>query len=387
MTQTAAVYTDEMDSRKAGQVLGEGIRAQLGGRPDAVVLFASSRFEFEPLLESIHAACEPGVLVGSSSAGEFTDARRGEGTACALAVRSSEIEVAVGLGRGVSKDRTTAAREAVTAFRGLDAPARPYRSALVMADALAGHADDLVEELIVLTGGKYQFAGGGAGDDAQFARTHVFLGRRAYTDAVVALEVLSSKPVGIGVGHGWTPAGKPHRVTAVEGARVISLNGLPAVDAFEEHAAATGQRFDRTASLPFFLHNILGIDTGSGFRLRVPLAVDDEGAVTCAAEIPEGARVHIMQTTSESAVEAARQATAAAAQALRGHPPAAALFFDCVATRLRMGDQFGFEVDSVARMLGGATFVGCNTYGQIARAEGQFGGFHNCTAVVMLLPA
>jgi hypothetical protein len=121
--------------------------------------------------------------------------------------------------------------------------------------------------------------------------------------------------------------------------------------------------------------------------LRVPLAVAGDGAVTCAAEIPLGARVHIMKTTSESAVDAAKRATEAAIQRLHGHKPGAALLFDCVATRLRMGDQFGFEVDSVAAMLDGATFVGCNTYGQIARAEGQFGGFHNCTAVVMLLPA
>jgi hypothetical protein len=93
-----------------------------------------------------------------------------------------------------------------------------------------------------------------------------------------------------------------------------------------------------------------------------------------------------MKTTTESAVTAASNATAAAVRALNGEKPQAALFFDCVATRLRMGEVFGFELESVARMLGGAELVGCNTYGQIARAEGQFGGFHNCTAVVMILP-
>mgnify|MGYP006147235867 FL=1 len=41
----------------------------------------------------------------------------------------------------------------------------------------------------------------------------------------------------------------------------------------------------------------------------------------------------------------------------------------------------------VADALGGAPFVGCNTYGQIARSESQFSGFHNCTAVVLALPA
>jgi hypothetical protein len=33
-----------------------------------------------------------------------------------------------------------------------------------------------------------------------------------------------------------------------------------------------------------------------------------------------------------------------------------------------------------------AGFVGCNTCAQIARADGQFGGFHNCTAVVCVMP-
>ncbi len=257
----------------------------------------------------------------------------------------------------------------------------------MLTDALAGHADELVRELTVLTSGAYQFAGGGAGDDAKFSTTHVFFGTRAYTDAVVALELLSSKPFGIGVGHGWTPASAPLRVTEADGARLVSLNGVPAVEAFDAHAAATGQAIDRAAPLPFFLHNILGIDTGVGYQLRVPLAVNDDGSVTCAAEIPAGGRVHIMKTSSDSAITAAQRATRAAMDALRGAPPAAALFFDCVATRLRMGNDFGFELQSVTDMLGDARLVGCNTYGQIARAEGQFGGFHNCTAVVMVLPA
>ena len=93
-----------------------------------------------------------------------------------------------------------------------------------------------------------------------------------------------------------------------------------------------------------------------------------------------------MKTTADSAVTAARNATESAVNGLRGEKAGAALFFDCVATRLRMGDAFGIELDSVSKALNGAGLVGCNTYGQIARATGQFGGFHNCTAVVMVLP-
>ncbi|HEY5613317.1 MAG TPA: FIST N-terminal domain-containing protein [Lysobacter sp.] len=386
MTHIVAVHTDCLDSREAAEDLARQINAGLPGAPDAIVLFASSRFDYALLLETLTALCRPGVLVGSSSAGEFTHAQQGTGTASALAFQSPDLVVAAALGEGISRDSRAAARDIVAQFQGLQGTRYAYRAALVMTDALAGHAEDFVDEMTVTTSGRYLLAGGGAGDDANFTRTHVFLGTRAYTDAAVALEILSDKPLGVGVGHGWQPAGVPLRATEVDRMRVVGFNGLPAVEAFERHAEATGQHFDRANPLPFFLHNILGVDTGNGYRLRVPLALDEEGGVHCAAEIPEQARVFIMGTSAESAAIAAARATEAAVSALGSNRPGAAVFFDCVATRLRLGDGFAFELEQVAQALAGAPFVGCNTYGQIARSDSQFSGFHNCTAVVLALP-
>jgi hypothetical protein len=164
------------------------------------------------------------------------------------------------------------------------------------------------------------------------------------------------------------------------------LNGAPAVEAFIAHAELTGQRLDAQSPLPFFLHNVLGIKSLEGFRLRVPLTIGKDGSLECAAAVPEGAIVHIMQTTERSAVEAARKASRSALAALGGASPAGAFVFDCVATRLRLGDIFEDQLAACGSELGPGGFVGCNTYGQIARAEGQFGGFHNCTAVVCALP-
>ncbi len=175
------------------------------------------------------------------------------------------------------------------------------------------------------------------------------------------------------------------RVTEAVGSRLVSLNGKSAAQAFQKHAAATEQTLDVEAPIPFFLHNIIGIETGGGYRLRVPLGIEPDGSVVCAADIPTGALVHIMRTTEQSAVDAAARATSSAVQGLNGSKPQVALFFDCVATRLRLGDVFGLELQSLVDAFGDAGFMGCNTHGQIARAAGQFGGFHNCTAVVCAL--
>ena len=387
MTQTHIALTETRDSRSAGAELGRGIREAFGGAAaDAVVVFASAQHDYDTLLPALAQEAGTQVIAGSSSAGEFTNLGRGEGQVSALGIRSADMKFAVGLGQGVTEDAGEAARQLVEAFRGRGKATEPYRNALVMTDALAGHTDALVEELTVLTGGDYRFFGGGAGDDGRFQTTHVFAGTKSYNNAVSALEILSNKPIGIGVSHGWEPAGEGMRVTEAEGTRLIGLNGAPALEAIQAHAKSTGQGFDTADPMPFFLHNVLGIRSAEGYRLRVPLAVGENGSILCAAAVPEGSIVHIMKANAGSAVQAARQATESALRGLSGHKPAAAFVFDCVATRLRLGRAFEDELQACAKMLEPAGFVGCNTYGQIARAEGQFSGFHNCTAVVCVLP-
>jgi hypothetical protein len=384
--KTAAASTGVLDAREAGRQLATQLQQGLSRAPQAIMLFAAPSYDHAALLDELTSRCPEALLVGASSAGEFMNQTRGEGLACAMGLAGEDVRFGVGLTRDMKADPAAAARQIISGFSGLSDFTFPHRSALVMADALAGHADVLVDELTLATGGQYQFFGGGAGDNAQFQRTSVFCGREVLNDAAVALEMLTVKPIGVGVRHGWAPASAAFRVTEADGTRLVSLNGLPAAEAFAAHATTTAQTLVPAAPIPFFLHNILGIEAGDSYRLRVPLAILPDGSVQCAAEVPQGSVVYIMCASAASAVEAAQEATQAALAALGDNKPQAALFFDCVATRLRMGDQFGEEVDMVRDQLAGADLLGCNTHGQIARAEGQFEGFHNCTAVVAVLP-
>jgi hypothetical protein len=385
-TRAVVVHSDEREGAAAGRALGEQIAERLGRPPDAVILFASPRYEFGPLLESLHGACRPAALVGSSSSGEFTNTVNGEGLACAIALHAPEMKLTAAMARGLSQDRGAAARSLGAQFQAASQPQFAHRSALLFADALAGHMEEFIQDLVISTGGSHQIFGGGAGGDASFDRRFVFLGREAIPDAAVSLEILSHKPVGLGVRHGWHPAGDALRVTAAEGTELVSLNAIPAADVFAEHADRTGQVFDRARPLPFFLHNIIGVEAGGGYKLRVPLAVNDVGAVGCATEVPAGATVHVMTVSKESAAGAAARSTHDAVAGLGGGKPVVGIFFDCVATRLRMGADFDFELDAVREALGGAPLAGCNSIGQFARGPQQFSGFHNCTAVVCVIP-
>ena len=388
MTQVATAST-HLEGHDAGHDLAAQVARQFGtSLPDAIIVFASSDNDYEALLRSLAAPFPASIIVGCSSAGEFTSDAAGTNRTSLLALRAPEMRFTASLASGLSADRSDAARQLVSGFTGLESSEFRYRTALLLVDALAGHAEDLVDQMTVATGGMYQFVGGGAGDNGRFNRTHVFMGTHAHTNAAVALEILSNKPIGIGARHGWSAASDLLRVTESEESRVVSLNVSPALEIFDEYATETNQHFDHADPMPFFLHNIVGVQTDTGHKLRVPLGIGPDGAVHFAAEVPAGSAAHVMSIGTASAADAAREATRDAVRQVEkdGHTPRAALFFDCVATRLRLGSDFGKELDAVADELGSAPFAGFNSYGQIVRADGQFGGFHNCTAVVCVFP-
>ncbi len=140
MTESTVVFTSEADSAAAGKEIGERLRSGLSGHaPDAVMLFASSRHDYEVLLKAIHESCRPGVLVGCSSAGEFVSHERAEGAVSAVGLRSNQMRFAAGLGRNLREDRLGATEQIASSFKGPQSHQFPHRAALVLVDALAGY--------------------------------------------------------------------------------------------------------------------------------------------------------------------------------------------------------------------------------------------------------
>lgn len=385
MNKTASAFSSLADTQAAAADLVRQIAAEMPA-PDALILFCSSRHDYPALLRAIDEGLRPKHVVGCSSAGEFAGTRQAEGAASAIAFSSDEMAFSSGLGPGLSANPRQAAKAIASGFQGITGDRYRYKYALVLNDALVGHAEELIEALMLESGGRHQLFGGGAGDDAAFRKTWVFRGTEAHSDAAVALEILSNKPIGIGVRHGWKPATPLMRVTEARGISLYSLNATPVTEVYEDFAAESHQKLEMGDPLPFLLHNIIGVKADAGYKLRVPLGFGSDGSLTCCVEVPTGAAVSIMSADGTAAAEAAVEAAEDAIAQLEGNKPGAALFFDCVATRLRVGKGFGNELSAVADKLGPVPLVGCNTYGQVAQVEGQFSGFHNCTAVVCVLP-
>jgi hypothetical protein len=121
-------------------------------------------------------------------------------------------------------------------------------------------------------------------------------------------------------------------------------------------------------------------------RARAPLSVGPGGSLVCAAEVPRGSMVSILDGDPESMVSAAREAAEEARDSLGGGPAAGILLFDCVCRGMILKTDFRREVDAVRSVFPDVPIAGFLTYGEIARSHDKLDGWHNATAVVVAIP-
>src|SRR6266545_1379595 len=213
-------------------------------------------------------------LVASSTAGEFSERGLMHGGVVVMLVASSDTTCRSAFATGLKEDHRNAA---LSLFKGLvearhAAASKNHKNltTVLLTDGLAGKGEDLVLELFERGQSTMQIVGGAAGDEGAFKETQVGCGTRAAPNAAAAIHIFSAKPWGVGVGHGLRATTKPVRVTKANG------NGI--------------HFFDKVS------------------RARAPLSVGTTGSLTCAAAIPEGAMVSVLDGDPDSMVEAAASA-------------------------------------------------------------------------------
>jgi hypothetical protein len=108
--EAVAVSTAEADSAAAGRALAEQIQSRLGQVPYAIILFASPDYDHSELLRALEDGCSPELIVGASSAGEFTNDSLGVGLASALAIHDPQSRFSLGTGTNLRADPAAAAK-------------------------------------------------------------------------------------------------------------------------------------------------------------------------------------------------------------------------------------------------------------------------------------
>ncbi len=374
-----------------GSELAAILAGKLGTAPALVLVFASPARDLRVLLAGVQEAFPGGVVLGASTAGEFTEGGDAKGAVCALAL-AGDLRVHAGVGRGLRSNREGALAQALEAMPpAIDG--YPHRTALMLFDALAGHGEETTLLAAALLGEGAKIAGGAAGDDLHMQTTQVALGGEVLSDAVVFATLFTKKPLGLGVSHGHEPVSPPLRVTRAEGARIFEIEGRPAWEVWQEQtrqvAASRGIDVDRLegdAVGAFLLRFEAGLAAGQSYKIRAPLQRGDDGSLLFASEVPEGASVRITESVPERQIASAREAARRARLQLGGETPAGAVVFDCICRNLILGERFQEAVAAMSEELDHRPLAGFETYGEIALDTGEMSGFHNTTSVVLAFP-
>lgn len=389
-TRMAVGHTAAGEGRAQGAAAAAGALQALGAEPVLGLVFGTSAVDIRDLaagVADVLGADAP--VIGCSTAGEFVGDRISDGGTAVALIASDELTVSLAMGTGLRANTERAVSEVL---RGLArdrhaAGDAPHRTLLLLSDGMAGNGERLVDALAMELGGNVALAGGAAGDGALFRETHVFWGDRVATDAVVVAEIASRAKLGVGVHHGWCAASAPGTVTHAEGARLIAIDGRPAIEFYRRYAAGLGVELNADNQNEFVFTHELGIVLmNHELKVRAPLRVNDDGSIECTTAVPVGHRVRVVEADQDAIVAAARTAAVEARRQLGDRAPAGAIVFDCMARKMVLREAFQREVAAFSEVMQ-APVLGFNTYGEVARVRGQLSGFHNTTAVVVALPA
>ena len=400
MATQIAVALEKGDPAVVGRALAERITAELAGRtPALVTLFPSPDCSLSEVMAAFRAAlpAPPAggpapVVLGATTAGEFTGGGDASGSVSAFAV-AGDFRVFGGVGRPLRGNVEGAVTQALAGIP-LEQEGYPYRTAVLFIDGLVGVGEEATLTAAALLGPGVRLCGGCAADDWRLQATAVGCNDAVSGDALAIAILFSKTPLGIGVFHGHQPLSDAMTITRSSENVVHEIDGRPAWDVFVEKTRdrALQDGIDpanlKSSSdiLQYFLKYETGIKTGPEFRIRMPLVRNDDGSLGFVCGMPEGTPIHFMASTPQRQIESARGAAARARAQLAGQAVAGALVVDCGCRKLILNDRFCEAVRAIASELGDVPIAGFESYGEIALNDDDFSGFHNTTTVLLAFP-
>jgi hypothetical protein len=372
--QAAVGWNAAADAVRAGKEAANMARNRLGTHQAQLALvFGSSWFEQTRLLEGVRQVLGETPLIGGSTAGEVTAEGPSSHSCVVVLIASDAISWSVGLGEGVQqKPREAGQQAAYAAVRNFRAT--PRIGFLLFGDGLATNHTEMTRGVHEVLGTGSLIVGGMTGDDLRFSQTHQYVNDRVVTNAVVGALFGGTGKLGVGMEHGFSPIGKPRRVTRAKANALLELDRQPAAKIYEEYVGPEMvQRLREEGITRQGIAYPLGLqsDDTAPWLLRNVVALQEGGGLLCNGDIEEGSWLQLMIGSKELAIDAARRAAQQAVRSL--NRVALVLVFDSAGRRKLLGQEHAaFEVAQIRQIVGASTpLAGCYTYGEQAPSLGS----------------
>ncbi|MEM6927410.1 MAG: FIST N-terminal domain-containing protein, partial [Myxococcota bacterium] len=329
-------HTDDPSPQHAVDEVIEQIEGRLQGRaPRGALLYSCIDFDHQTLLDGIQRRWPGLPLVGCTTDGECSSTNAFMEDSVVLTVfEGDELDLRVGLGRGLREDPDRAGAEAAAQIRSNAPPAL----VIAVPDSIGVSGARVVDALNRHLPAESVVVGGTAGDQWQFRETRQFFGDQVLTGVLPLLAIGGRVRVSVGVASGWRPIGRVGQVTRADAAVVHEIDGKPAIEFLRTNA---GVQAHATPEYPFAIRT--GPD--DGFVLRAPMDTSPtDGSITFAGDVPQGAQVQITEAGRAQILEGARSAARQAFEGYDSAKPDAMLIFSCAARKQVLGTRCSEEI-------------------------------------------
>ena len=232
----------------SGAIVADALCSQLKKDPssyNAVIFFASIKYDFEDLSRELHARFPRAEIIGTSTSGEISPKGFTTGSVVLTTICDSRTKFSGVLIDGVDKFPIIhkSAIEAAMAKNGIrpnDPESHKKSFAINFVNGLCNAEEAFLSLFYAIIGNdKFIVAGGSAGDDLKFQQTYVSYNGVTVSDGCALMFVTTELKFDIRKENIYKPSGKSIKITDADTKtrRVITINGRPAK---QEYADAIG---------------------------------------------------------------------------------------------------------------------------------------------------
>lgn len=258
-------------------------------------------------------------------------------------------------------------------------PAAEPPTLYLVFDGQLGHIGSVLDGLYLRLADGVRYAGVNAGSERFVPLPCLFDAERVVSGGV--LGVLLPPVARTVLAHDYPVPRHVRTATSTQGNRIAMIDWRPAFEVYRELVREhDGVELTRENFYTYAVHFPLGILRATGDVLvRIPVALDDDGALTCIGEVPEHAMLVVLQAPDADHLHCVDTLALELGDPARGQDT---LLFYCAGRRMHLGAAVSDELAQLRDQLHTPVLAGALSLGEVGNADAWgYPMFHNAALV------
>lgn len=390
LTPSVAVgHSLNADTRAAARMAAREARQQMPPhhQPSWMLVFAGGQHEPNVLLAGLREELGPLPVIGGCGPGLISAAgASATGYECGVVLFSSALEpIAILCAEGLDRGEADVGRRLAGQLR--DLQLEPTSLVLLFYDSIRSAPPPVLHVGSRLLEGLYEgladaqplVIGAGTLADIELSTSYVFDGQQAVRHSAVAVVLPPSIAAAQTIMHGCLPASDFLQITKIDGARVLELDGRPALSVVEERLGVPRAALLARQPLPWLT---LGEKLGDPYapfndsqyvnRLVIALDPADEALVLFEADFEVGSRVQLMSYEPDRMIESAAAQTQRLLVTTDRNALLCGIYIDCAGRSMAFSGMEEDESAPIRQQIGAlCPFLGFYSGVEIAPFQGR----------------